>query len=530
MNSNLDDFDAPPNFEEAPVEQQQSPRSRISETLKTNPVFKIFLILVAGGALASAALGIFSGEQARDNPSIVGQAGDVTSTPGGQASPAFQQAVVEASQQRASGAVETGGSALPTPLGGQTQITTLEPGQFNPNEDPLTEFRAEAVEPPVAQAPETPPPLPIASSGPNFGQYQPQVQAGPDPALSQAMAQQMQTMMGAWQPAAPKIIAVAAPPAPPEGVNDSGDGLQDQPQGQGKILVPAGTINYGQMLLEANSDVPGPVMAQIMSGPFAGGRAIGSFQVQQDLLLIQFNLVSLNGKDYPVDILALNPDTTLGGLATETDQRYWSRIILPAAADFISGFANSFAQADQSVTVQDGVVISSRAGSSFRRGLGEGMARTGERIGEALEEQGNTIQPLVKVAAGTPVGLFFASSVYENEIDQSGYGQYGGYGGYGGYGAGFGQNPYVGGGIGGGFGQQFGGGVGVNALGNQFGGVRGGVGGVPVQNYGQNYGQGGNNTGFFSGGSGYNNPSLVAPGYGGAGSPVGSPNSGFGQR
>ncbi|MGE3770342.1 MAG: hypothetical protein AB7G06_05250 [Bdellovibrionales bacterium] len=487
-NNNLDDFeDTPPTLENENFEEPQEQRSRISETLKTNPAFKIFLILIAGGALASAALGIFSGDNERTAASIVGQTGDLTSTPGGQASPAFQQAVVEASRQRASSAVQGGGSALPTPLGGQTQITTLDPDAVNPNDDPLAEFRAEEVKPTPAAALEPPAgnyaPPPQPGSYQQFQQQQPpQQQQVVDNTLTQAMQAQMQTMIAAWQPSASRVLTVT----PPRDIEQPQMPSQPStaPYGMGEMLVPAGTINYGQMMIEANSDVPGPIMAQIMSGPLAGGRAIGTFQVQQDYLVMQFNMVSLDGIDYPVQILALNPDTTLGGMATEVDQRYWSRVILPAAADFVSGFANSFAQADQQVTVQDGVVISSRAGASVRRGIGEGAAKAGDRLSDILDERGNQIRALVRVAAGTPIGLFFVSSVYEPQ-ENAGEAMY--------------SSPY--------------GGMGYPGIGNTMGygggsmpySTMGQIGGGYVP--GQNLTQGGYNTGFNSAGTGYNSTS-----------------------
>src|SRR5690606_12018046 len=50
------------------------------------------------------------------------------------------------------------------------------------------------------------------------------------------------------------------------------------------IIIPAGTIEYAQLVTEANTDAPGPVMAQIASGPLAGARLIGSFQSTDNYL------------------------------------------------------------------------------------------------------------------------------------------------------------------------------------------------------------------------------------------------------
>lgn len=444
--SNLDDFDAPPTDEPYAAEAQQSPRSRLSEALKTNPAFKIFLIIIAVGALASAAMGVFSSGPERDNTSVVRSNSQVTSTPGGEASPAFQQAVQEASRQRAEEAAQQGASALPTPLGGQTQITTLDPSEAPASDDPLAEFRATQVQEQAPRNLEPVPPVPASAFDPVPQQAMPQAPQQLDSNTIQAMGGRMQALMSGWQPQTIRVMQVTAPEIEDTSGNPQTDPNAQYPQQERKILVPAGTINYGQMMVEANSDVPGSIMAKIMSGPLAGGRAIGTFQTAEEHLVIRFSLVSVDGKDYPVDILALDPNTTMSGLATEYDPRYWDRVVLPAAADFISGFANAFAQADQSVTVQDGVVITSRAGASLRQAAGEGTAKAGERLADILDEQGQSIQPLIRVAAGTPVGLFFTSSVYEPDKN-GGYGN-GGYGypggAYPGYNNGYppGMNPY----------------------------------------------------------------------------------------
>lgn len=420
--SNLDDFDQPPeNFEpeDRASERKAGFGKNIASAWQASPVFKIFLLLVGGGAIASAALGVFNSDNgAKPAKSVVQQGAQISATPGGEAPPAFQEAVNEASAQRAQNAARQGGSALPTPMGNTTQMTNMDPSA-QASDDPLAEFRAQQA---AAQEPAAPAVQQRQNNNQQQqrvgGNQQPMVNGEPplDQNLAQAMQQQMQSIMGSWAPTNSKIIKVTAN-EPTGGQNGTGGTGQQQQQQQfdfGKTLIQAGTINYGQMIMEANSDVPGPIMVQILSGPFSGARAIGRFSVQNDYLVMQFNLVNFKGKDYPVDILALDPDTTLGGMATETDQRYWSRVFLPAAAEFVSGFAQGFTQADQNVYIQDGVVVSQRAGGSLRKGLGQGAQEAGDRVSTIINDQASKVKPLVKVAAGTPIGLFFTRTVTEN--------------------------------------------------------------------------------------------------------------------
>ena len=60
-----------------------------------------------------------------------------------------------------------------------------------------------------------------------------------------------------------------------------------------------------------------------------------------DYLVLQFTLVNFKGKDYPITAVALDPDTTLGGMATEVNQRYFTRVVLcRLPPDFLQGFGS----------------------------------------------------------------------------------------------------------------------------------------------------------------------------------------------
>src|SRR5690606_9021030 len=62
-----------------------------------------------------------------------------------------------------------------------------------------------------------------------------------------------------------------------------------------EVIIPAGNIAYGQLLNALNSDIPGPVLVHVLSGPFSGGRALGQFQVSQDYLVLTFKAIVKDG-------------------------------------------------------------------------------------------------------------------------------------------------------------------------------------------------------------------------------------------
>ncbi len=419
-NPELDDFDPPPGDDAGFNEPPQGKLSgNLGNAWRSSPIFKIMLVIFAGGVLLFTAMSFLGGSD--KPPSQMGVGSNVTDAPGGELTPAFAQAVRTADQQRAEEAKQLGESALPTPMAAQR--TGLD---FNNNvpeapADPMAEFRLETERLRAEQA---------AQQRNQQQQQQMQLQqqqAQQDQnALAQSMAAQMQQLIRAWEPTDTKIQTVTANGNPSgilpreevlaDGTNvaagtTGADGKSALANVTQKVVVPAGTVSYAQLLTEANSDVPGPIMAQIMAGPFKGARAIGAFEVSNKQLILRFTNINYRGVDYPVNTLALDNDTTLGGLVTEYDGRYFSRVVIPAAAAFVEGFGTTYADRASETTVVGNSVIESKEKASTREAIGEGLGEAARTVSDIVNEEARSIKPLVRVAVGTPFGMFFLASV-----------------------------------------------------------------------------------------------------------------------
>ncbi|MFY9287342.1 MAG: DotG/IcmE/VirB10 family protein, partial [Alphaproteobacteria bacterium] len=149
--------------------------------------------------------------------------------------------------------------------------------------------------------------------------------------------------------------------------------------------------------------------------------AVGQFQIANgyaDYLVLQFNLVNFKGKDYQISAIALDPDTTLGGMATEVDQRYFTRVILPAAAGFLQGFGQALGQGSSTTTTNGTSTIISQSSQGYRQGMFRGLNAAANTASQFFQNQANQVKPLVRVAAGTPIGIFFITSVLDNTAYQ----------------------------------------------------------------------------------------------------------------
>jgi hypothetical protein len=121
-----------------------------------------------------------------------------------------------------------------------------------------------------------------------------------------------------------------------------------------ELIIPAGNIAYAQLLNDLNSDIRGPALAQIMSGPLEGGRAIGEFQKQEEYLTLTFRRVIKDGVSYSINGVAMDEASTLGALQSDVDHHYLSRIVLPMAAQFLTGYTAAAAQTGTTVQQTSG--------------------------------------------------------------------------------------------------------------------------------------------------------------------------------
>ncbi|MEJ0062305.1 MAG: hypothetical protein WDO70_03665 [Alphaproteobacteria bacterium] len=419
-----DHFDQPPEFEDLgePDQKRGQFASNIAEAWRTKPLFKLLVLMIGVGAIVAGLIGFFT-PTPEIGASRVAAVPELKEAPGGKASPAFIEAQAQANQQRIKEQAQIGGSAIPTPL---PSGITVESHKEN---DPLIQFRAELEKQKEEQRRQ----IQVLQQQQTQNQ---QVSVQQDQQrlerISTAMSAQMGQMIELWKPKGMSTISGKEDKDKKTGPGgaaggDGGGGNFYAPAGSAsqaspamtatvtpKAFISAGAVAYAQLLTEANSDVPGPILAQILSGPLSGARAIGSFKVVDDYLVLTFNLATLKGKDYSISTLALDPDTTLGALATEVDHRYIARVALPAAGAFIAELGQSLGQKPTSTTVTQNGIVVDQARTGIKDGLYAGMGAAGESVASFLKSEANATKVLVRVEVGTPMGLFFTTSVKED--------------------------------------------------------------------------------------------------------------------
>jgi intracellular multiplication protein IcmE len=392
--------------------------SSLGDILNSSPLAKVGLLIGAVVLIAGAVV-LFGGSEKKEvNSSLRGStAANLTEVPGEEVSQAYEDAINDYNITQVENALKTGTSALPVPVGSARGRVVLEADAQTETEDPLEKWRRIQEE---RQKRATAMPTMDAAkeqANPNAQQID---------ALTKLMQTQMQSILAsqtinplknmgvttdAWlieqrrlQAEAEKALADAALVQ-----------ISQQAEEALEIIIPAGTIEYAQTIIQANSDAKGPVLAEIASGPLAGSRILGQFNSTEDFLVLNFTQAVVDGVSISVKAIALDPATTSVGVVTDIDRHYFERIILPGAARFIEGMAGAIAERETNVYVVGDTALQQKPPLKTKEQIYAGVEEAASQVADVLDKDAGNKKPTVKVAAGTPIGILFLEPVIKND-------------------------------------------------------------------------------------------------------------------
>lgn len=417
---------------------------------ESNPFLKIGAVIVmAAGLFAAYSFFLGEGDDVVDQDSRISSenAGGVSIAPASQeVDPVYKRAIEEKNKQGADFAQVTGSSAIPTPIGspnaGLIDVPDMSKRDDN---DPLAEWRRAAEANRFASGqkedleedtgPEVIPMVQPAA---------PQVQQQLDPQIGQALMEQMRMIISAQEPKDGKTTNVttqksryirmledqakeeeqakedAARAATSDGseASSASGAASDADEKNEVAIVSAGNVSYGQLMNELNSDVPGPVLVHVLSGPLAGGRAIGKFEMKDEYLVLEFKRIVKDGVSYKTDVVALDEKTTLTGLQSDVNHHYLSRIVLPAAAEFVTGMSEAASQtATATTTGSGGVTTTDSEKPSTNEQILKGVEKSASKVSEIINEKAK--RPVtVKLKKGSTMGLLFMAPVKEADVEK----------------------------------------------------------------------------------------------------------------
>lgn len=207
------------------------------------------------------------------------------------------------------------------------------------------------------------------------------------------------------------------PPASPAALSGSQTGNADP------VVIPAGSRPGGIIDTEINSDnTSSQVLAHIPAGPYAGAMLMASgVQLAGDGVSIHFTRMTWNKDTWRVDVWAAMPDTLQSSVASSVNNRYVTRILLPALANGIGLSGQLYASANTQILSNGYNTIEGRVG------MPDGKAVAGTILGGAARQAGQVISsdaqklPVkqVFVDRGQSIALLFMAAVKESDRETS---------------------------------------------------------------------------------------------------------------
>ncbi|WP_435956125.1 conjugal transfer protein TraO [Dryocola sp. BD626] len=182
-----------------------------------------------------------------------------------------------------------------------------------------------------------------------------------------------------------------------------------------QVLIPAGSRPGGVIETAVDSDnTRSQVLARIPSGPYAGATLLANgVQLAGDGVAINFNRMEWQGDTWNVDVWAAMPDTLQSSVASDVNNRYATRIILPAIASGLGLAGQLYASANTQILSNGYDNIEARTG------MPDAKAVAGTIVGGAAQQAGQVIAsdaqrlPVkqVLVYRGQTVALLFMTAV-----------------------------------------------------------------------------------------------------------------------
>lgn len=177
-------------------------------------------------------------------------------------------------------------------------------------------------------------------------------------------------------------------------------------------IVKAGTVMFAVLETSLNSDEPGPIMAEIVSGTFKGGRLLGTLANQGQKVLLNFNLLNMPNYSSSISInaIAIDPETARTALSSHTDNHYLLRYGSLFAASFLQGYAQAVSQSGATISTNLFNTVTNMPTLSGGDKIVVALGNVGTQYANYLSSIYST-PPTVYVNAGTGMGILFVSDV-----------------------------------------------------------------------------------------------------------------------
>lgn len=191
----------------------------------------------------------------------------------------------------------------------------------------------------------------------------------------------------------------------------SGEQAAPAAQATAKIWIEGLHIAAGSLEASIDTEKTDFVMAKIATGRAAGALLIGQAVVQGSGVRVVFNRMSLAGKSYAINAVALDAATSSNAMDAEIDRQLLVRYVLPIFSATAQAYFQAVARPGQTSVpggLGQSVVVTPEA--TTRQAAASGIAAG---IGQATQAMQPSGGPTAFMPSGTSIGILFIDPVPE---------------------------------------------------------------------------------------------------------------------
>jgi len=172
------------------------------------------------------------------------------------------------------------------------------------------------------------------------------------------------------------------------------------------ILANAGHISFAVLDTSIKSTEPGPVLATIETGRFAGARLLGEFVRVHDRVLVEFHAMDWQHRTIPITATAITLATARTALATSVNRHVLYRYGWLIGASLLQGINDALAYANTNTYLTgSGLGVITHQLSDGQIAL-SAVGNVGQTLAPIMAQRFDT-PPTVRVRAGTGIGVLF---------------------------------------------------------------------------------------------------------------------------
>jgi intracellular multiplication protein IcmE len=282
-------------------------------------------------------------------------------------------------------------------------------------------------EPPVS-APAQMPANPVDQLGAPESLTPPPPTSPEDLKHQERLAEQARGLMANWAAVAHSTARVSEADYARSGlqrpVGDQAGAAQPHPMSQvpasiPQVIVPALALVPAILRTDIDTDENSMVEAEIPSGAYAGASVFAmGYKRMNNSVDMTFSLMKWNGHTYRINAKSIDKDTQRSTLSGEVNNRYMSRILLPAIAMGLGRAGQLFEQADtQTIVSPFGGVVQTRSGTPSTQAVAGTVAGgVATEAGQVLRNDAAQ-QPVrqVVIARNETIGVRFIDPVFASD-------------------------------------------------------------------------------------------------------------------